>query len=353
MKSLRKTSQILLPMQKEKSLATGSYDIYPVHSMAENQIFVGYRKLAEAIRNERNVIIDGYAGIFFDEIKTHLNEALAELDVEVTWWNIDAALKTEEEINDLVVPYLGGDDPIFGKRCDLKLKDLFCTGKLSKLQPDSSASLNILIGCGAALAGWKGKLIYIDIPKNEIQFRARAGRVTNLGVTKAVAPKVMYKRFYFVDWVLLNKHKKNIFPGIDVMIDGQHLDTITWMQGNTLREGLKVMGQSGFRVRPWFEPGAWGGQWIKEHIEGLEKDVPNYAWSFELIVPENGLLFESSGNMLEVSFDSLMYVAGENVVGTACYDEYGDEFPIRMDYLDNFDGGNLSIQCHPRKEWKN
>ncbi|MBX9187441.1 hypothetical protein HCG69_04980 [Bacteroides sp. K03] len=351
MKSLRKTSQILLPMQKEKNLTAGSYDIYPVHSIAENQIFVGYRKLAEAIRNERNVIIDGYAGIFFDEIKTRLNEVLAELDVEVTWWNIDAALKTEEEINDLVTPYLGGDDPIFGKRCDLELKDLFCIGKLSKIHPDSSASLNILIGCGAALAGWKGKLIYIDIPKNEIQFRARAGKVTNLGVTKVVAPKVMYKRFYFVDWVLLNKHKKNIFPDIDVMVDGQHLDTITWMQGNTLREGLKVMGQAGFRVRPWFEPGAWGGQWIKEHIEGLEKEVPNYAWSFELIVPENGLLFESSGNMLEVSFDSLMYVAGENVVGTDCYNEYGDEFPIRMDYLDNFDGGNLSIQCHPRKEY--
>lgn len=351
MKPLRKTSQILLPVQKEKNLVEGSYDIYPVHSITENQIFRGYRQLAETIRKERNVVIDGYIGVFFDEIKARLNEALAELDVDVTWWSMDAALQPEEKIDDLVMPYLGGDDPIFGKRCDLELKNLFFPEKLSKIQPDSSASLNILIGCGAALAGWEGMLVYIDLPKNEIQFRARAGRVTNLGVSKAVAPKVMYKRFYFVDWVLLNKHKKAIYPNIDVMIDGQQLDTIVWMQGETLREGLKEMGQTGFRVRPWFEPGAWGGQWIKEHIDGLEKSVPNYAWSFELIVPENGLLFESSGHMLEVSFDSLMYVAGEKVVGTACYDEYGDEFPLRMDYLDNFDGGNLSIQCHPRKEY--
>ena len=137
------------------------------------------------------------------------------------WWSVDAALRPQEEIERLVAPYLGGDDPIFGFRTPLRLEEFFDGEKLRAIAPDPEAEMNILVGTGAALAGWQGELVYIDIPKNEIQFRSRAGSIANLGATQPAPPKKMYKRFYFVDWVVLNRHKKELLPRIGIIVDGQ------------------------------------------------------------------------------------------------------------------------------------
>ena len=349
---LRKTEQYLLPVEKPE-VKEGEYDIYPTHELGEYKIFTGYDSLASRLTGSKVVIIDGYGGVRFDLLRDRLNTSFVSLGIKPAWWSVGAAMKSEEEIEKIISPFLGGDDPLFGFRTSLTLTDLFDKAKLASINPDQTAQINIIYGEGASLSGWEGTNVYIDIPKNEIQFRANAGSIANLGSSASDSPKKMYKRFYFVDWVMLNRHKKEILQSIDIIVDGQREGEITWMNGDAMREGLSTLAVNAFRVRSWFSPGVWGGQWIKEHISSLPDAVPNYAWSFELIVPENGLIFSSDGKMLEVSFDMMMYQNGIGVVGNTCYKNYGDEFPIRMDYLDNFDGGNLSIQCHPQRDYIN
>jgi len=346
---IRKTEQLELPVTKGEP-ATG-YDIYPVFTIPDGKIEIGYTSLAKELVNYKNIKIDGYGGIRFEDVREELTEAFSSFGVQPIWVNVATALKPEHEIDQMITPFLGGDDPIFGKITSLELKDFFSAEALKQLcQCNADDTIVIYYGIGAQLLPVDAITVYFDISKNEIQFRSRAGSVTNLGAAQAFNPKAMYKRFYFVDWVMLNKHKNAIKSTIDYFADGQRGQDITWTTGNTLRESIDKLSNNPIRVRPWFEPGVWGGHWIKDRIEGLEKDVPNYAWSFELIVPENGILIESSGAMLEFSFDLLMYHAGPNVLG-ADFNTYQYEFPIRFDFLDTFDGGNLSIQCHPQKKY--
>jgi mannose-6-phosphate isomerase class I len=348
-KPYRKTAQYLLPETKPLPPAE-KYDIYPSFRLGNNQILNGYEALSDVLQKHSVITIDGYVGVLYDNFRENLDRILTSHGKTLSWKNITGYLKSPDEIEELVAPFTGGDDPVFGKRTNLHLADFFNLRDIGSLKPDLNSDINIIIGPGAALAGWKGLLVYVDLPKNEIQFRSRAGTITNLGVRIPEDPKSMYKRFYFVDWVVLNEHKKKILPVADIFVDDQHPDDPSWMRGDILRSTLSELSHNLFRVRPWFEPGTWGGTWIKDNIEGLNKNVPNYAWSFELISPENGLLFESSGRLFEISFDTLMFREGEAILGD-CFERFGHEFPIRFDFLDTFDGGNLSIQCHPRKEY--
>lgn len=345
----RKTSQHLLPVHKNDP-GDLDYDIYPSFSLEKGIIKTGYTTLATEICKESIVIMDGYIGVDWKEVCDTLSSIFHGKGINPSFINIVDYLKPEEEISTLIAPFLGGEDPIFGYRANIALSEYFDTESLANMNADANADITIIYGTGASVSGIEGLLVYFDLPKNELQYRMRANEVTNLGFASPKDHKQMYKHFYFVDWPVLNKTKKYLLPKISIIVDQQRHGNPVWMSGENFRNGLHKISKSFFRVRPWFEPGVWGGQWMKEKFQDLNQDVPNYAWSFEMIAPENGLLFESDGVLLEVSFDMLMYQEKHNVLGKAVK-RFGDEFPIRFDFLDTFQGGNLSVQCHPKPEY--
>lgn len=347
----RRSSETILPQNiNERKKADSGYDIYPFHALGNGKIFSGFESLADWITEQKNVRIDGYGGVFWDHIQQGLDEVLKSRSLTVKWTQLADKMKGSTEIQKLVQPFLGEAKSVWGTRTTLRISDFFHVDQFSGLQPDPDCDINIAIGIGAALLTWDAPIIYLDIPKNEIQYRFRAGAITNFGAAQIENQKDTYKRAYFVDWVVFNDHKAQVLKQAAVIADAQWKDSINWAFNEELQRGLKEMSRSVFRVRPWFEAGAWGGHWMQERIDGLNKNEVNYAWSFELIVPENGILFESDGNLLEVSFDTLMHNEYQSVLGKHAR-IFGTEFPIRFDFLDTFDGGNLSIQCHPSLDY--
>ena len=230
----RVTSQYLAPGKHTPSPA-GGYDIYPSHNIGDGKIDCGLEALATRLGREQTIIIDGYIGVFWEEFKEQLDLVFQKRGVSVCWQAIGGALHPEKKIEKMIEPYMGGDDPIFGRRYPGYLVDFFDPAGLKNIQPASGFDLNIVYGPGAALSGWRGILVYLDVPKNEIQFRSRAGMIYNLGATQPATPKQMYKRFYFIDWVMLNRFKAELCPKIDVFVDAQRPEEPLFTSGEALR----------------------------------------------------------------------------------------------------------------------
>lgn len=354
-KPLRKTSQRLLPA-RAPAVPPRHYNLYPSFSIPDAQIQSGYQAIASLLAEQARLAgqaratIDGYGGVMWQAFIAGLGAAFEQIGVQAHFVDVSQAYSRQERIAQMLQPYLGGDDPVFGYRFPGQLQDFFDPGALAQILPDSRPVISIVYGCGAALAGWDGPLLYLDVPKNEIQFRLRAGNRGLLCQASEIEPKKAYKQLYFVDWPVLNRHKAHLLNRVDWYIDEQRPGQPVLIAGDDLRRALDELSASAFRVRPWFEPGPWGGQWLQQQVPQLSRAAPNYAWSFELISPENGILLESGGLLLEFPFDLLMFHSYPRILGDfAAY--FGYEFPLRFDFLDTFDGGNLSIQCHPRASY--
>ena len=325
------------------------YDILPTFPV-QGKLSNSYHELVDHLIQNHIHCIDGFVGVNWETPMQHIQQEFVKRGLTARFVSIETALLPEAAIEEKVAPYLGGNDPLFGKKTPLELIAYFDTVKLATLRGMLNQATDneylIFYGPGAAFLDVSGQVMYIDLPKNILIQRMRAGLAGNLACAKQTDQKEHYKRYYFVDWELLNRHKRMILSCVEILADQQSAENLPWILGNDLKATLHVMSKNYFRVRPTFEPGVWGGQWMKEHLTGIDQQAKNYAWSFEMIVPENGILLENNGQVLEISFDQLMFQESSNVLGAA-QPRFGVEFPIRFNFLDTFDGGNLSIQCHP------
>lgn len=110
---LRKTTQLLIP-EKGSPTSPGKYNIYPGFPIGGGKIKTGSRSLAEWISQYKTVIIDGYVGVLWDNFVANIDEGLARMGKKALWFHVDAALRSAQEIDKMLEPYLGGDDPVLG-----------------------------------------------------------------------------------------------------------------------------------------------------------------------------------------------------------------------------------------------
>lgn len=321
----------------------------------EDHFFCGWNnicsKLKETIERKEKYVIafETYPGVHDDEIISALKEGLAPDHFIL----VNDSMKSEEEIDKMAYPDVTDDD-IFGYMTRLNLIDFFEESKLQALtsKVDRSEGVTLVYGPGATIVTPNyDLLVYADMPRWEGQLRFKRNEVSNLGVdNKELKTSLQYKRAYFVDWRVSDRHKKKLFNGMDFVLDTVIPNQPKMIPGKAMLEGLKEAAKRPFRVVPFFDPGPWGGQWMKE-ICDLDKSRENFAWCFDCVPEENSLNLKFGNHLFEIPSINLVFRHPRELLGDPVHARFGDEFPIRFDFLDTMQGGNLSLQVHPLTEY--
>lgn len=335
-------------------MSVSNYDKYPIIDVpaGEGTTSRGWREIVARLRSdieqsERPVVaIECYPGVFHNEIRDA---------IRMHWPNVDLvdlhqALLPEDGIAELIAPFVGGSDPIFGYMSNLTLDRFFRSDALEAVRARAAIATAplVLLGPGAFLAAPEAALhIFADLPRWEIQQRQRRAEIANLGSQdKAIKASLQYKRAFFVDWRVCDRLKRATMTRWDYLLDTTIPGDPKLVTGTAFRRALTHAVSRPFRVVPLFDPGPWGGQWMKEVCD-LDRDQINFAWCFDCVPEENSLRFRFGSVEIEVPAIDLVFAQPRALLGAPVHGRFGAEFPIRFDFLDTMAGGNLSLQVHP------
>lgn len=255
-----------------------------------------------------------------------------------------------DTLTEKMKPFLT-EDRVRGVMYYGKMEDFIDDAKLKKMKETLPNNGRVLIyGVGASFLTKGDTLIYCDLARWEIQLRYRKGmpNFKQNNVDEDSLKKI--KRGFFVEWRIADKRKMEIFEEIDYFLDSNIKGNAKMVDGASLRNGLKEIARRPFRLVPYFDPGVWGGQWMKEVCD-LDKNEKNYAWSFDGVPEENSLYLRFKDTRIEIPAMDLVLYQPKELLGMKNYCRFGAEFPIRFDFLDTMDGQNLSLQVHPLTEY--
>jgi mannose-6-phosphate isomerase class I len=308
------------------------------------------QSIANRVSRKTLVVVECYAGVdeaeVLRELEQRLQPALA--------LHSKVAMLPPGKIDSLVAPFLGGDDPVFGFLGGLTLPQFFDEENLRhhRTQVENvDEGLVLIVGCGASLIASGDILVYADLTRWEAQLRFRRNETSNLGVdNSSLAASLQYKRAFFVDWRVCDRWKRPLINKWDFVLDTNNPHEPKLADGEMVRRGLRHAVTRPFRVVPFFDPAPWGGQWMKEFC-GLDHNAKNYGWGFDCVPEENSLLLKFGDTLFEIPSIDLVLNQPQALLGEAVHARFGEEFPIRFDFLDTMGGGNLSFQVHPLTEY--
>ena len=318
---------------------------------SDGKVFRGDEDILRCLREELSgeqwtLIVETYPGVNEDRMhrmleKLHPDRILSARDI----------LRDAEALKARLDCILT-QDRVFGRMYSGELMDFADPEKVKGLrkQVAGSGGKTLVFGFGASLLADQGLCVYADMSRWEIQLRYRVGMSNYLTYNPGEDILRKYKQGYFLEWRIADKLKMAFMDKMQYFIDANRDDDPVMIRRDLFEEALQKAVSGPFRVVPYFDPGVWGGQWMKK-VCGLDPETDNYAWSFDGVPEENSICFDFGETRLEMPAMNLILRHPKELLGQKVYARFGAEFPIRFDLLDTMDGQNLSLQVHPMTDY--
>ncbi|MFD2115346.1 class I mannose-6-phosphate isomerase [Paenibacillus yanchengensis] len=291
------------------------------------------------------VMIDCYPGVRMEELETSLVSKLQSVHTLF----VDDLYYSSEQVTEMIQFHMTSDR-VFGRMSVHNFSDFLDNARLEEARNAIDRidnGLVVIYGVGANLVCEPDLLIYADLARWEITTRFNNNDIPNWKADNRDEDAVRkIKRGYFFEWRVADRHKRKLFDKVDYLLDTNSNNDPKMVTNSAYLSGLEQTVNQPFRVVPYFAPGVWGGQWMKEKL-GLDPSVENYAWSFNGVPEENSLYLRFGDVRVEIPALNAVLRHPLELLGDKVYGRFGAEFPIRFNFLDTFEGGNLSLQVHP------
>lgn len=325
------------------------YNKFPHTNVENHTVICGYDKIAnkinELLKDHNVIVFEFYPGVNNEEVKEQL---ISKLNVDCVINAEDYALPISE-IDSMIKRNLT-DDRVFGVMSHYVIEDFYDMDKITQLNDNIDSNKKTLVyGFGSSLIK-HDLLVYFDMARWEIQLRYRKGMPNWLCSNYDEDRLKKYKRGFFVEWRVADRLKKKVLKNASYYIDTNKENDPKMITIEALFDGIHKVSTNPFRLVPYFDPGVWGGQWMKE-VCNLDPNEKNFAWSFDGVPEENSIYLNFEGIDVEVPAINVVFFEPINLLGHKVHARFGTEFPIRFDFLDTIGGGNLSLQVHPLTEY--
>jgi len=330
------------------------------------------RLIEEQHKREKSALIafDGFVGTRMDEIISKIEDEL-ESSINIEFLDFSTCFKGANEINGIIRPYLDVD-PEWGRVYRGRPKDLLDLTRLEEIRKycvsikrgKHSSKVVVIYGAFSAVPPLRrlyDSIFYVDITIEELFRRLReTGKVCALGSRRDSASLLDPKRLFYVDYVLLRKHKKYLIKYIDwYIMDGEQ--QYMMISSSLLNKICSDLADGPIRPKPFYIPGVWGGEWLKALKPKLKEillspKVP-ISWEIDMVDILQSVRVSVDGVILEMPFLTLLFKEAKHLLGGYVYRRYRGRLPLTMSYDDTYNSGKLAkgeglaIQVHPDRKY--